>query len=95
MLGRGVLLGLVAPPLLVVVVIALAVLVAIGLKLWAESGPSRSGCRSVRRRSMGAAALAAIAAMAQVIGLLFAVIALVGLVVLFFAPGRRPRLTAS
>ncbi len=86
-LGVGVLLGLLAPPLLVVIAIAIAVLAAIGLRVWAEE-------RAVARRLpvgpatiMGAVALAAVASLAQVIGLLLAVLALIGLAVLFFVVG--------
>ncbi len=86
-LGLGLLLGLLAPPLLVVILIALAVLVAIGLKLWAEERATEKRLPVGPVTVMGAAAVAAIAAMAQVIGLLFAVMALAGLVVVFFLVG--------
>ena len=86
-LGAGVLLGLLAPPLLVVILIALAVMAAIGLKLWSETRDTEVHPAVGPATVMGAAALAAVAAMAQLIGVLFAVIALVGLVVLFFALG--------
>lgn len=83
----GVLLGLFVPPLLVVIVIAVAVLVAIGLKLWSETRGTEVRLPVGPATVIGAAALAALAALAQLIGLLFAVIALVGLVVLFFVLG--------
>ncbi len=86
-LGAGVLLGLLAPPLLVAVIIALTVLVAIGLKLWSEERAEEKRLPVGPATVIGAAALAAIGAMAQLIGLLFAVIALVGLIVLFFLVG--------
>jgi len=83
----GVLLGLFVPPLLVVILIAVAVLVAIGLKLWSETRATEVRPTVGPATVIGAAALAALAALAQLIGLLFAVIALVGLVVLFFVLG--------
>lgn len=86
-LGAGVLLGLLAPPLLVVILIALAVMAAIGLKLWSETRDTEMHPAVGPATVMGAAALAAVAAMAQLVGVIFAVIALVGLVVLFFVLG--------
>lgn len=86
-LVAGVVFGLFVPPLVVVILIALAVLGAIGLKLWVEERATAKRLPVGPATVMGAAALAAIAALAQVIGLLFAVIALTGLVVLFFALG--------
>ena len=86
-LAVGVLLGLLAPPLLVVIVIAVTVMAAIGLKLWVETRSPEMRLPVGPATVLGAAALAAITAAAQAIGLLFAVILLVGLVVLFFAVG--------
>lgn len=86
-LGAGVLLGLLAPPLVVVILIAVAVMVAVGLKLWSEERAVEVRLPVGPATILGAAALAAVVTMAQVIGVLFAVIALVGLVVLFFALG--------
>lgn len=83
----GVVLGLLAPPLLVVILIAVAVLAAIGLKLWSETRGTDLRLPVGPATVIGAAALAAVAALAQLIGLLVAVVALVGLVVLFFALG--------
>ncbi len=86
-LGAGVLLGLLGPPLVVVIVVAVTVLVAIGLKVWSEERAAEKRLPVGPATLLGAAALAAVAAMAQLIGLVFAVIALVGLVVLFFLVG--------
>ncbi len=86
-LGAGVLLGLLAPPLVVVIVVAVTVLVAIGLKLWSEERAAQKRLPVGPATVLGAAALAAVAATAQLIGLFLAVIALVGLVVLFFLVG--------
>lgn len=86
-LGAGALLGLLAPPLVVVILIAFAVMAAIGLKLWSETRATEMHPAVGPATVMGAAALAAVAAMAQLIGVLFAIIALVGLVVAFFLLG--------
>jgi hypothetical protein len=71
----------------VVIVVAVTVLVAIGLKVWSEERAAEKRLPVGPATLLGAAALAAVAAMAQLIGLVFAVIALVGLVVLFFLVG--------
>jgi serine/threonine protein kinase len=86
-LGAGLLLGLFAPPLVLVLTVTVVVVTAMGLKLWAEE---RAEEKKVPVRPwvliMGAG-LATVTALAEVVGLLLALIAVVGLVVLFLVLG--------
>jgi uncharacterized iron-regulated membrane protein len=86
-LGVGVLVGLLAPSLGVVLLIAVVVLMAIGLNLWSEERAREKKLVVNPATLVIASALAGIAALAEVIGLLFALIAFVGLIVLFFVLG--------
>lgn len=86
-LGAGLLVGLLLPPLIAVLAVTVTVLAAVGLRVWAEG-------RATERRPLvgagtlvAAAALATVAGLAEVIGLLFAVLALVALVIAFLALG--------
>jgi serine/threonine protein kinase len=85
--GAGALLGWLAPPLVVVLVIAVAVVLAIVVRVWAEDRAEEKHLPVGPGTIVLAAAVAAITAMAQVIGLLLAIIALVALVVVFFVLG--------
>ena len=85
--GVGALLGWLAPPLVVMIVIALAVVLAIVVRVWTEDRAEEKHLPVGPGTIIVAAAVAAITAMAQVIGLLLAVIALVGLIVVFFVLG--------
>jgi len=85
--GAGALLGYLAPPLVVMIVIAMAVVLAVVVRAWTEDRAEEKRLPVGPATIMIAAAVAAITAMAQVVGLLLAVIALVGLVVLFFVLG--------
>jgi eukaryotic-like serine/threonine-protein kinase len=85
--GAGALLGWLAPPLVVMLVIAVAVVLAIVVRVWAEDRAEEKHVPVGPGTIIVATAVAAITAMAQVIGLLLAVIALVALVVVFFALG--------
>ena len=85
--GAGALLGWLAPPLVVVLVIAVAVVLAIVVRVWAEDRAEEKHVPVGPGTIVVATAVAAITAMAQVIGLLLAVIALVALVVVFFVLG--------
>ncbi len=85
--GVGALLGWLAPPLVVMIGIALAVVLAIVVRVWTEDRAEEKHLPVGPGTVIVAAAVAAITAMAQVIGLLLAVIALVGLIVVFFVLG--------
>ena len=87
-LGAGALLGLLAPPLVVVIVVAVAVLVAIGAEgLVRGAGRREATSRSARRRSSGRRPWRLSPPWPSSSASVFAVIALVGLVVLFFLLG--------
>jgi eukaryotic-like serine/threonine-protein kinase len=85
--GGGALLGWLAPPLVAMIVIAVAIVLAIVVRVWTEDRAQEKHLPVGPGTIIVAAAVAAITAMAQVIGLLLAVIALVGLVVVFFVLG--------
>jgi hypothetical protein len=85
--GVGALLGWLAPPLVVMIVIAVAVVLAIVVRVWTEDRAEEKHLPVGPGTIVVAAAVAAITALAQVIGLLLAIIALVGLVVVFFVLG--------
>jgi serine/threonine protein kinase len=85
--GVGALLGWLAPPLVVMIVIAVATVLAIVVRVWTEDRAEEKHLPVGPGTIIVAAAVAAITAMAQVIGLLLAVIALVGLIVVFFVLG--------
>jgi serine/threonine protein kinase len=86
-LVAGVVLGVVAPLLVVVLVGTVAVLAAIGLKLWAEGRADEKILWINPGTLVLAALLAGVAALSQSIGLLLALIAVVGLIVLFLVLG--------
>lgn len=85
--AAGLVLGLVAEPLLVLLVIVVMLLVAIGLRLRAEARSEAARPPVTAGTLVLTAAVATVAALTQIVGLLFALIGFVGLIVLFFALG--------
>jgi serine/threonine protein kinase len=83
----GAVVGLLAPPLLVVLVVAGTVLGAIGLKLWAEERAEERYLLVNPGTLVAAAVLAGVATLSQAIGLLLALSAVLVLVVVFFSLG--------
>jgi hypothetical protein len=83
----GAAVGLFAPPLLVVLVIAVTVLAAIGIKLWAEERAEERYLLVNPGTLVAAALLAGVASLSQAIGLLLALLAVLALVVAFFFLG--------
>ena len=83
----GALVGLFSPPLLVILLIAVTVLGAIALKLWAEERAEQRYLLVNPGTLIAAAVLAGVASLSLAIGLLLALIAVLGLVVAFFVLG--------
>jgi serine/threonine protein kinase len=86
-LAAGAVVGLVAPPLAVVLVIAVLVLAAIALKIWLEERAEERKVAVGPATLVLAAGLAGVTALAVVVGLLAALLLLVALIVLFFVLG--------
>jgi len=87
LVAAGVLVGLLSPPLVTVLVVAVTVVAAIGLKVWSEE---RARERKLTIRPwvlVLASILAAVTALAEVVGLLLALVVVVGLVVFFLVLG--------
>jgi serine/threonine protein kinase len=86
-LAVGLVVGLFSPPLLVILVVAVTVLAAIGLKLWAEERAEQRYLLVNPGTLVAAALLAGVATLSQAVGLLLALIAVLALVVAFFVLG--------
>jgi serine/threonine protein kinase len=83
----GVVVGLVAPPLLVVLIGAAVVLAAIALRLWVEERAEERFVWVNPGTLVLASLLAGVATLSQEVGLLVALIAVLALVVVFFVLG--------
>jgi serine/threonine protein kinase len=79
--------GLVAPPLVVVLVVTALVLAASGLRVWSEERARERKFALGPAVLLAAAGLATLTALAEVVGLLLALIAIVAFVVVFFVVG--------
>jgi len=85
--GAGALVGLLSPPLITVLVVAVTVVAAIGLKVWSEERAREKKLPVRPWVLILAAVVATVTALAEVVGLLLALIAVIGFVVLFLALG--------